>query len=243
MLRKMNEWMEIEDEGTLLKNLETIWVDSFKLRFDKARRRNEAMRSKDSKLYKWEPSWKVDKHQFRSYKEALLSRNPEGAEFFSSKMTSGSDKMESRGEVKKATLDSLSRIPCTPEEMYSARSEKEVHRSGDIHATLREDGSKSDKFSSESSKLRRDKKGHTEAFQKMDGHFGETPPHFQFQNLKKHKGNCFQKKSFSSQQMDRERKEHRDRYIGPVFVGPSNLEEETTSTQGVMVHSSQDIPV
>ncbi|GAB4846604.1 hypothetical protein Ancab_025610 [Ancistrocladus abbreviatus] len=83
---------------------------------------------------------------------------------FSPKMISGSEKMESGGEVKKATLDSLSRIPCMPKEMYSARSEKEVHRSGDTHATSREGGSKSIKLSCHSSRLRQDKKGHAELF-------------------------------------------------------------------------------
>ncbi|GAB4858006.1 hypothetical protein Ancab_015910, partial [Ancistrocladus abbreviatus] len=83
-----------------------------------------------------------------------------GAEFFSLKVISGPEKMESGGEIKKATLDSLSRLSCMPEEMHSVRSIKEVHRSGDLHATSKEGGYKSTKFSYHSSRPRQDKKGH-----------------------------------------------------------------------------------
>ncbi|GAB4856878.1 hypothetical protein Ancab_014797 [Ancistrocladus abbreviatus] len=168
-------------------------------------------------------------------------------------------------------MDSLSRIPCTPEEMYSARLEKEVHRSGDIHATLREGGPKLAKISSESFRLRQDKKKHTEAvcdqrvqwfsqekaenrekvrvsscsgeqaFQTKDGHSGETPSRFQIQNQNKPKKNSIKKQSLSLQQSDREGKEYRDRYVGPILVGPSNIEEETTSAQGALAQISHDI--
>ncbi|GAB4851693.1 hypothetical protein Ancab_031097 [Ancistrocladus abbreviatus] len=180
--------------------------------------------------------------------------------------------MESGGEVKKATLDSLSRIPCTPEEMYSARSEKKVHRSGDIHATSREGDFKSTKLSCHSSILRQDKKGHAEVFGEssvqrfsqekaeyrhksrgcsvsdvqafqMDGHSGDSSLLLQFQNPKEHMGNCLRQQSLFSQQADREKEDNRDRHIGPGFIGPSKSKELTSSLQGVKAHSSQDFPV
>ncbi|GAB4852781.1 hypothetical protein Ancab_016989 [Ancistrocladus abbreviatus] len=85
-----------------------------------------------------------------------------GAEFFSPKIQSGTDKMESVAMAKGATMDSLSRIPGTPKEMNSARSEKEVYQSGDIHTTSKEGAPKFAKIPSESSRLRQDKKEHTE---------------------------------------------------------------------------------
>ncbi|GAB4858675.1 hypothetical protein Ancab_010147 [Ancistrocladus abbreviatus] len=53
-------------------------------------------------------------------------------------------------------------VMCTPEELYSARSEKEVHQRGDMHATSKEGGLKSAKIPSVSSRLRQDKIEHIE---------------------------------------------------------------------------------
>ncbi|GAB4831515.1 hypothetical protein Ancab_005533 [Ancistrocladus abbreviatus] len=136
--------------------------------------------------------------------------------------------MDTKGVIKNATSDSLSRIPYTSEEMHRVRSEKDVHRSGDIHATSKEGGYKPPKPSCHSLRLGQDKQGSAcdfdepsvqrfpqekvehshrsrscsgseiQAFQR-DGHSGDSSPLFQVQNSKEHRGNCFRQQSLSSQ--------------------------------------------
>ncbi|GAB4828024.1 hypothetical protein Ancab_034911 [Ancistrocladus abbreviatus] len=84
-----------------------------------------------------------------------------GAEFFSPKIQIKTEKLESIDLVKGVAMDSVSKVPCTPEEMNSANLEKEVFQSGGIHATAKEGGPKSAKIFSESCSLRQDKKDHT----------------------------------------------------------------------------------
>ncbi|GAB4848955.1 hypothetical protein Ancab_003769 [Ancistrocladus abbreviatus] len=171
-------FIDVADEGSSLKNLETIWVESYKLRFDMAKSKNDAMSSKGSHKHNQMGSRFMDKEPFRSYKEALLSGH-HGATLTQSSMKShrldqkpptleismpkeefawlrdcfvgqtaeieqlkpSSDEMDAEMLVKRTAMDSMSRIPCSSEEIYSARSEKEVHRSGDMHATSKVGGS------------------------------------------------------------------------------------------------------
>ncbi|GAB4846545.1 hypothetical protein Ancab_025550 [Ancistrocladus abbreviatus] len=175
-----------------------------------------------------------------------------------------SDKMESVMLVKRIAMDSLSRIPSSPEEMYSARSEKEVHRSGDMHATSKAGGSQSAKIPSVSSKLRQDKTDHIEVaceqrvqrlsrdkaecrekvgvsrspgehdIQIVDGQSGKTPLRFLFQKLKKSKKKGIKQKFLFVQQTDREGMEIRDKSVGPILAGLSNLVDETAPIKGAL---------
>ncbi|GAB4838910.1 hypothetical protein Ancab_028443 [Ancistrocladus abbreviatus] len=159
-----------------------------------------------------------------------------GAEISSSKIKSKTNKSESIRLVKRAAFDSLSRIPCMLEKIYSASPEKEVHRSSDNHATSKEGGPKLAKISCVSLGLRQNMIDHTEteydlrvqrfsqektenkekagvsrcsgdqAFQTKDGHFAKTPLRLLFQNQKKLKKYC--QKSPCLQKSDREGTKH-----------------------------------
>ncbi|GAB4849870.1 hypothetical protein Ancab_004669 [Ancistrocladus abbreviatus] len=137
----------------------------------------------------------------------------EGVDFSSSKINSRTDKTESVMLVKRATMDSMSRVPCSPEEIYNASSEKEVHRSGDKHALSKDSGPKLAKISRVSSRQDKielketecDQRGQrvsrekaecrekvggyrctgAQTFQTKDGSSGEMPLHFLFQRQKK----------------------------------------------------------
>ncbi|GAB4861278.1 hypothetical protein Ancab_036439, partial [Ancistrocladus abbreviatus] len=76
-------------------NLETIWVASYKLRFDKAKRRNEEMRRHGSNQQTRVISQTEDTNRFRSYKDALVSGNPVVASIQRSMRSLSSDRKSS----------------------------------------------------------------------------------------------------------------------------------------------------
>ncbi|GAB4844332.1 hypothetical protein Ancab_037696 [Ancistrocladus abbreviatus] len=158
--------------------------------------------------------------------------------------------MDSDKPLKRIAMDSVSRIPCSPEGIYSARSEKELHRSSDMHATSKAGGSQSVKIRSVSCTLRQEKTVYTEVacekgvqrpsrekaesrekdgvprsarerdFQTVDVHSGETPIRFLFQKLKKSKKKGTKQKFLSAQRIDREGTDFGDKSVGPGLTGP-----------------------
>ncbi|GAB4838912.1 hypothetical protein Ancab_028444 [Ancistrocladus abbreviatus] len=158
--------------------------------------------------------------------------------------------MVSDKQIKKNASESVSRIPCSPEGIYSEQSEKELHRSGDKHATSKASGLQSDKIHSVSFSIRQEKTVHTEVacekgvqrpsrekvesrekngvlrsagkqgLQKVDVQSDETPIRFLFQKLKKSKKKGTKQKLLSAQQIDREGTDFGDQGNGPGLVGP-----------------------
>ncbi|GAB4840901.1 hypothetical protein Ancab_021661 [Ancistrocladus abbreviatus] len=148
--------------------------------------------------------------------------------------------MVSDKQIKKTALESVSRIPCSPEGIYSEQSEKELHRSGDKRATSKASGSQSDKIHSVSSSIRQEKTVHTET---VDVESGETPIRFLFQKLKKSKKKGTKQKLLSAQQIDREGTDFRDKgngpgLVGPMMAGPPHSVEENVPTQGPLAQTS-----
>ncbi|GAB4838648.1 hypothetical protein Ancab_028192, partial [Ancistrocladus abbreviatus] len=143
----------------------------------------------------------------------------------------------------------LTSVQCSPEEIHSAihraSSEKGDHRSGDIHAILKEGGPSLPKFSRVASsqdkiacsepvrdqqvqRVSQGKAEHREtvessrcageqAFQKQDGSSGDT--------------------LYTS---NREGKEYRATSIGPTPVGPANTKEGIVLTRGALAHSTRE---
>ncbi|GAB4837452.1 hypothetical protein Ancab_002315 [Ancistrocladus abbreviatus] len=105
-------------------------------------------------------------------------------------------------------MDSVSRVQCLPEEIHRASSEKEEHKSGEIHAS---------------------RKAGEQVSQKQDGASGDTPLRILFQRQRKLKKRCIPSKAPSTQTSDGES-------VGPTFVGPTNTEEGIGFTRRDKAH-------
>ncbi|GAB4828971.1 hypothetical protein Ancab_018631 [Ancistrocladus abbreviatus] len=137
-------------------------------------------------------------------------------------------------------MDSLSRIPCSPEGIYNAQSEKELHRSGDMHATSKRP-SREKAESKEKDEVPRSIG--EQDFQMVDVHSGETPLRFLFQKLKKSKKKGIKQKLLSAQQIAREGLDFRGKSVGsilagPTLAGPPNSIEDNVPTQRALAQIS-----
>ncbi|GAB4854166.1 hypothetical protein Ancab_022751 [Ancistrocladus abbreviatus] len=140
-----------------------------------------------------------------------------------------------------------------------------------MHATSKAGGSQSAKIPSVSSRFRQYKKVHTEVaceqrvqlpsqakaerrekagvsrsageqdIQTVEVQSGETPLRFLFQKLNKSKKKGIKQKLLSSQQTDREGMEFRDKSIGPILAGPSNLVHENVPNEGALAQISHEL--
>ncbi|GAB4853313.1 hypothetical protein Ancab_017492 [Ancistrocladus abbreviatus] len=161
-------------------------------------------------------------------------------------------------------MDSVSRVQCSPEEMYRNRPEKGQLNCREIHAPRKagdpklvnnsRDAHSQDR--TESSKLENEQRvqqilqGKAEhrgtaecsrrvgeqVSQQQEGTSADLPLRFLFQRKRNIKKRCSPSKAAFTQTSDGEGKGHREANSGPTFVGPTSTEEGIGFTRGEKAH-------